>query len=87
MERAASAVFSALENAEKILEDLSNIYNNKILAIRARSARRWLNKLDFHTKISTKIFILTAMKDKTLLSIKIIFFLNKGNNLPKDLLI
>jgi hypothetical protein len=39
LERVASAILSALENAEKILENSSNINNNKSLIIRARTVR------------------------------------------------
>ncbi len=47
MECAASAVLSALKNAENILEDSSNINDNKFLIFRARTARRWRIKLGF----------------------------------------
>jgi hypothetical protein len=47
----ASAILSALENTEKILENSFNLYNN-FLIIRARTARCWRDNLGFSNKIS-----------------------------------
>ncbi len=53
LECAASAVILALENAEKVSENSSNI-NNKNFIIRARTARRWLEKSGISYKNQNK---------------------------------